>query len=285
MEPSALVSVAILCLVLFRIARDGGVCTQETFSMTKPLSLLAAASAIALAAPASAQIVSTPGVSVPSTSVPSVSTPPATVPGASVPSATGQLPTPPEGEVDTTVTTDTTVDTPVGEVTTSADAQTAAATAAPVAPAEGTVSAVVAGNADLSTLAGALTSAELIATLNSGGPYTVFAPTNQAFSLIPEATRNQLMRPEQKPALTTLLQHHVVAGNLTADDLRARIEAGGGTAELQTVAGQTLRAGLENGNIVLMGENNSKAYVTQADVAGGNGTIHVVNGILVPRLG
>ena len=265
--------------------------------MTKPLSLLVAASAIALAAPASAQLVSTPGVSVPSTSVPSVSTPPATLPGASVPRTTTapvertvertveQVPTTPQGEVDTTVTTDTRVDTPVGEVTTTADAQTAATTTAPVAPAEGTVSAAVAGNADLSTLAGALGSADLIATLNSGGPYTVFAPTNAAFSLIAESTRTQLMSPEQKPALTTLLQHHVIAGNLTADDLRARIEAGGGTATLQTVAGQTLRAGLENGNIVLMGENNSKAYVTEADVAGGNGTIHVVNGILVPRLG
>jgi uncharacterized surface protein with fasciclin (FAS1) repeats len=265
--------------------------------MTKPFSLLAAASAIALAAPASAQLVSTPSVGVPSTTVPSVQTPPATLPGATVPGTTtapvertverttSQLPAPPEGEVDATTTGDATVTTPVGDVGLSADANVAATTAAPVAPAEGTVSAAVAGNADLSTLAGALTSAELIATLNSGGPYTVFAPTNQAFSLIPEATRAQLMSPAQKPALTTLLQHHVIAGNVSEADLRAQIEAGGGTATLQTVAGQTLRASIENGNVVLMGENNSKAYVTQADVAGGNGTIHVVNGILVPRLG
>ncbi len=265
--------------------------------MTKPLSLLAAASAIALAAPASAQLVSTPSVGVPSTTVPSVQTPPATLPGATVPGTTtapvertverttSQLPAPPEGGVDATITGDATVTTPVGDVGVSADANVAATTAAPVAPAEGTVSAAVAGNADLSTLAGALTSAELIATLNSGGPYTVFAPTNQAFNLIPEATRTQLMSPAQKPALTTLLQHHVIAGNVSEADLRAQIEAGGGTATLQTVAGQTLRASIENGNVVLMGENNSKAYVTQADVAGGNGTIHVVNGILVPRLG
>lgn len=265
--------------------------------MTKPLSLLAAASAIALAAPASAQLASTPGIGVPSTSVPSASTPSTTLPGASVPgtstapveqtvdSAAETLPAPPEGDVDTSTTTDATVTTPVGEAGVSAGTNVTATAAAPVAPAEGTVSAAVAGNADLSTLAGALTSAELIATLNSGGPYTVFAPTNQAFSLIPEATRTQLMSPAQKPALTTLLQHHVVAGNVSEADLRAQIEAGGGTATLQTVAGQTLRAALENGNVVLMGENNSKAYVTQADVAGGNGTIHVVNGILVPRLG
>jgi uncharacterized surface protein with fasciclin (FAS1) repeats len=269
--------------------------------MTQPLSLLAAASAIALAAPASAQLATTPGVTVPSTSVPSVSTPSATVPGVSVPPSTTapveetvertteSLPDPAEGvtdtEVDASTTTDATVSTPVGDATVSADANVAATAAAPVAPAEGTVSAAVAGNAELSTLASALTSAELIGTLNSGGPYTVFAPTNQAFGLIPEATRTQLMSPAQKPALTTLLQHHVVAGNVTEADLRTRIEAGGGTATLQTVAGQTLRASIENGNVVLMGENNSKAYVTQADVAGGNGTIHVVNGILVPRLG
>lgn len=236
--------------------------------MTKSLSLLLSASALACAGPALAQDATMPGGNPDVTSPSQPAVPPTDMPDAPMPDA----PTP---------------DTPMPDNGTPTPAMPpeATATAEPVAPAEGTVSAAVAGNADLSTLASALASADLIATLNSGGPYTVFAPTNQAFSLIAEATRTQLMSPAQKPALTTLLKHHVVAGNVTADDLRGRIEAGSGTATLETVAGQTLRATIEEGNIVLMGENNSKAYVTEADVAGGNGTIHVVNGILVPRLG
>lgn len=232
--------------------------------MTKTLSLLLSASAMAFAAPTLAQDATMPTGNPDVTSPSQPAAPPADMPG-TAPGPDTTMPetgTPPSG-MPHEATTPT----------------------APVAPAEGTVSAVVASNAELSTLASALTAVDLVATLNSGGPYTVFAPTNQAFSLIAEGTRAQLMSPAQKPALTTLLKHHVVAGNLTAADLRARIEAGGGTATLETVAGQTLRASLENGNVVLMGENNSKAYVTEADVEGGNGTIHVVNGILVPRLG
>lgn len=237
--------------------------------MTKTLSLLLSASAMAFAAPALAQDSTMPAGN------PDVTSP--SQPAAPTADMPGTAPGP-----DTTMP-----DTPMPENGTPPSGMPHEATTptAPVAPAEGTVSAVVASNAELSTLASALTAADLVATLNSGGPYTVFAPTNQAFGLIAEGTRAQLMSPAQKPALATLLKHHVVAGNLTAADLRARIEAGGGTATIETVAGQTLRASLENGNVVLMGENNSKAYVTEADVEGGNGTIHVVNGILVPRLG
>ncbi len=150
---------------------------------------------------------------------------------------------------------------------------------------EGTIASAVAANADLSTLGGALTAADLTATLSGPGPFTVFAPTNAAFELIPAETRTSLMAPANKAALTTLLQFHVVAGNVTSAQLKQQIEAGNGTAELQTVAGQTLKASLEGEQIVLTGENNSKAYVTLADQSSSNGTVHVVNGILVPRLG
>ena len=150
---------------------------------------------------------------------------------------------------------------------------------------ESTIASAVAANADLSTLGGALTAADLTATLSGPGPFTVFAPTNAAFELIPAETRTSLMAPANKAALTTLLQFHVVSGNVTSAQLKQQIEAGNGTAELQTVAGQTLKASLEGEQIVLTGENNSKAYVTLADQSSSNGTVHVVNGILVPRLG
>ena len=167
---------------------------------------------------------------------------------------------------------------------TATDAITAAPPAATPAPA-GTIAAAVGANADLSTLGGALTAAELTATLGQPGPFTVFAPTNAAFNLIPAATLTQLMDPANKASLATILQFHVVPGNITAAQLREQITAGGGTASLQTVAGQTLRASLEGEQIVLSGENNSKAYIASADNASSNGTVHVVNGILVPRLG
>lgn len=172
---------------------------------------------------------------------------------------------------------------PTGQQSTGAQpGVTASAQAA--APA-GTIAAAVGANADLSTLGSALSATELTATLGQPGPFTVFAPTNQAFSLIPEPVRSQLMQPANREALATILKFHVVPGTITAAQLREQITAGGGTATLQTVAGQTLRASLEGEQIVLMGENNSKAYISSADNAQSNGTVHVINGILVPRLG
>jgi uncharacterized surface protein with fasciclin (FAS1) repeats len=177
--------------------------------------------------------------------------------------------------------TDATVTTP----STPAADTTTSAMSAQVAPAAGTISAAVAGNAELSTLRTALDSAGLTQTLAGTGPFTVFAPTDAAFAAIDPAVRTQLMSPAQRASLETLLKYHVVAGNISSAQLRERITAGGGTATLTTVAGQSLTAAIENGNIVLQGQNGSKAYVTTADTAESNGTIHVVNGILVPRLG
>ena len=164
-------------------------------------------------------------------------------------------------------------------------AQADAATAAPATAAGGTIAAAVAANADLSTLEGALTAADVASTLAQPGPFTVFAPTNEAFNLIAANTRAALMDPANRQALATILKFHVVQGNLTTAALRQQIQAGGGTAHLQTVAGQELTSTLEGNNIVLTGQNNSKAYITSADNAQSNGTVHVVNGILVPQLG
>ena len=158
----------------------------------------------------------------------------------------------------------------------------------PVAPAAtvpadaGTITSAVVANPQFSTLASALTAAELTATLEGPGPFTVFAPTNDAFGLLSAATREQLMLPANKAVLARILSYHVVAGRVTAADLAQQIAAGGGTAQLQTVAGVPLTAQKEGDLIVLTGANNSRAYVTQGDMAMSNGVVHVVNGVLVP---
>lgn len=153
-------------------------------------------------------------------------------------------------------------------------------TAAPTAT--GTITSAVVANPQFSILASALTTAELTATLEGPGPFTVFAPTNDAFGLLSAATREQLMLPANKAVLARILSYHVVAGRVTAADLEQQIAAGGGTAQLQTVAGVPLTAQKEGNLIVLTGASNSRAYVTQGDVAQSNGVVHVVNGVLVP---
>ena len=134
------------------------------------------------------------------------------------------------------------------------------------------------------TLVKAVTAAGLVDTLNSAGPFTVFAPTDEAFARVPAATVNSLMTPAMKPALTKVLTYHVVPGRITAADIMAKIKAGGGTAMYQTVAGENLTFHMKNGAVMLMGMGGSSAYVTQADVMQSNGVIHVVNGVLMPSM-
>ncbi len=133
-------------------------------------------------------------------------------------------------------------------------------------------------------LVAAVAAAGLVETLNGEGPFTVFAPTDEAFNRIDPAQRANLLLPEQKEALATLLTYHVVAGRVTAKDLEALIAAGGGTATLTTVQGSPITVTKVNGAIELTGVNGGKSYVTQADVQQSNGMIHVVNGILVPSV-
>lgn len=133
-------------------------------------------------------------------------------------------------------------------------------------------------------LVAAVAAAGLVDTLNGEGPFTVFAPTDEAFNRIDPAQRANLLLPEQKEALATLLTYHVVAGRVTAKDLEAQIAAGGGTATLTTVQGSPITVTKVNGAIELTGVNGGKSYVTQADVQQSNGVIHVVNGILVPSV-
>ena len=134
------------------------------------------------------------------------------------------------------------------------------------------------------TLVAAVKQAGLVDTLSGPGPFTVFAPTDDAFSKVPAASLSSLMEPANKAALTKVLTYHVVPGRITAADLMAKIKAGGGTATYTTVEGEPLTFTMANGSVMIAGMGGSSAYVTQADVMQSNGVIHVVNGVLLPTM-
>jgi uncharacterized surface protein with fasciclin (FAS1) repeats len=136
---------------------------------------------------------------------------------------------------------------------------------------------------DHTTLVAAVKAAGLVETLQSAGPFTVFAPTNEAFEKLPKGTVETLVKPKNKATLTKILTYHVVAGKLSAAELVAKIKAGNGTAELTTVSGGILKAMLKGGRVYLVDEKGGKSWVTIADVNQINGVIHVVNTVLMPN--
>jgi uncharacterized surface protein with fasciclin (FAS1) repeats len=133
------------------------------------------------------------------------------------------------------------------------------------------------------TLVAAIKAAGLVDTLSGAGPFTVFAPTNAAFSKLPAGTVETLLRPENKPMLQSVLTYHVVPGRVSAAQLVAKIKAGRGMAKLATVQGGTLTARLMAGKVVLTDEKGGRATVTQADVFQSNGVIHVTDAVSLPR--
>ncbi len=135
---------------------------------------------------------------------------------------------------------------------------------------------------DHTTLVAAVKAAGLVDTLEGPGPFTVFAPTNEAFAKLPAGTVDNLLKPENKAKLAAVLTYHVVPGKLTAKDLEAKIKAGGGKAMLKTVEGSDLIAEEKGGHIELVGAKDSRATVTIDDVEQSNGVIHVINGVLLP---
>ena len=120
-------------------------------------------------------------------------------------------------------------------------------------------------------------------TLTSAGPFTVFAPTNDAFAKLPAGTVETLLKPENKATLTKVLTYHVVAGKMSSADLRKAIKIGGGKATLKTVAGGNLTAMLEGNMIVLTDEKGGMSKVMQANVFQSNGVIHVVDSVVLPN--
>jgi uncharacterized surface protein with fasciclin (FAS1) repeats len=138
-------------------------------------------------------------------------------------------------------------------------------------------------SADHTTLVAAVKAAGLVDTLKGPGPFTVFAPTNEAFAKLPAGTVESLLKPENKEMLTKVLTYHVVAGRLSAVDLRKMIQAGNGHAELKTVSGGTLTAMMQGKNIVLKDEKGDISTVTIPNVFQSNGVIHVVDTVVLPN--
>jgi uncharacterized surface protein with fasciclin (FAS1) repeats len=133
------------------------------------------------------------------------------------------------------------------------------------------------------TLVAAVEQAGLAETLSSPGPFTVFAPTDEAFGMLPAGVMNQLMQDAAQAQLAQILSYHVLPGAVDAETLVQRIEAAGGELTLTTVEGSPLRATIVNGAVALHDEIGGVSYVTQTDVPQSNGIIHVINGVLVPE--
>jgi uncharacterized surface protein with fasciclin (FAS1) repeats len=138
-------------------------------------------------------------------------------------------------------------------------------------------------SADHTTLVAAVKAAGLVETLQSAGPFTVFDPTNEAFSKLPAGTVDTVLKPENKDTLTKVLTYHVVAGKMSSKELSKAIKAGNGTATLKTVSGGTLKATLQGKSIILTDEKGGMSKVTIADVHQSNGVIHVADNVLLPN--
>lgn len=135
---------------------------------------------------------------------------------------------------------------------------------------------------DHTTLVAAVKAAGLVETLSSPGPFTVFAPTNDAFARLPSGAVDSLLQPANLGSLRSVLTYHVVPGRITAAQLVGMIGSGGGSARIKTVEGSILTARLMDGGVTLVDEKGGMARVTQADVIQANGVIHVTDAVSIP---
>jgi uncharacterized surface protein with fasciclin (FAS1) repeats len=147
---------------------------------------------------------------------------------------------------------------------------------------KGNIVAAASASPDFETLVTAVKAAKLTDTLASKGPFTVFAPTNDAFAKLDPGTVETLLKPENRDQLTKVLTYHVVPGKVTAAALIQQIQAGNGTATLTTVEGSQLTAKLEGDKVVLTDENNRTSTVTKTDLMQSNGVIHVIDTVVLP---
>jgi uncharacterized surface protein with fasciclin (FAS1) repeats len=152
---------------------------------------------------------------------------------------------------------------------------------APMYPSKNIVQNAV-NSKDHTTLVTAVKAAGLVDTLQSPGPFTVFAPTNEAFAKLPAGTVDTLLKPENKAKLTNVLTYHVVPGRLTAKDLMEKVKAGGGKAMLKTVEGDQLTFQEKDGKLWVIDAKGGTAQVTIRNVMQSNGVIHVVDTVLLP---
>ncbi len=149
--------------------------------------------------------------------------------------------------------------------------------------AQKTVVDIAVGSKDHSTLVAAVKAAGLVETLQSAGPFTVFAPTNAAFAKLPAGTVESLLKPENKATLAKILTYHVVAGNMDAAAVVAAIKAGKGSVAVKTVSGGTLTASLKEGKVILTDEKGGVATVIATDLKAGNGIVHVIDTVVLPK--
>jgi uncharacterized surface protein with fasciclin (FAS1) repeats len=152
---------------------------------------------------------------------------------------------------------------------------------APMYPSKNIVQNAV-NSKDHTTLVAAVKAAGLVDTLESAGPFTVFAPTNDAFAKLPDGTVATLLKPENKPLLTKILTYHVVAGRLTTNDLKRMIKDGGGKAELKTVEGDPLTIEEKDSQLWLVDAKGDTAAITISNVLQSNGVIQVINTVMLP---
>jgi uncharacterized surface protein with fasciclin (FAS1) repeats len=136
---------------------------------------------------------------------------------------------------------------------------------------------------DHTTLVAAVKAAGLVDTLEGKGPFTVFAPTNEAFDKLPSGTVDTLLKSENKPMLVKILTYHVVSGKYTEAKLRKEVMQGNGTATLKTVQGDMLTLTMDGSDLVLKDQKGATAHITTANVMQSNGVIHVIDSVLQPN--
>ncbi|TXD82362.1 fasciclin domain-containing protein [Subsaximicrobium wynnwilliamsii] len=149
--------------------------------------------------------------------------------------------------------------------------------------AQETIVDVAVGNEDFSTLVTALKAADLVGALQGDGPFTVFAPTNDAFAKIDSKTLNSLLEEKNQKALANILTYHVVAGKLTAKDVTAALKNGNGTVELEALNGEEITVMQKDGKIWLKDSKGNYSEITATDVMGSNGVIHVIDTVVMPK--
>jgi uncharacterized surface protein with fasciclin (FAS1) repeats len=151
------------------------------------------------------------------------------------------------------------------------------------ATAQKTIVDVAVGNEDFSTLVAALKAADLVGALQGDGPFTVFAPTNSAFAKIDKAALADLLKPENKEALSNILTYHVIHGKLMASDVVAALKKGKGSVEVKALNGTVLTVVSKDGKIWLKDAAGNYSEITATDVAGSNGVIHVIDTVVMPK--
>lgn len=146
-----------------------------------------------------------------------------------------------------------------------------------------TIVGVAASNENFTTLVAAVKAADLVSVLNGEGPFTVFAPVNSAFDKLPEGTVANLLKPENKQLLTSILTYHVVAGEFKAEAVVAAIQKNNGSFVIPTVQGNKLTASLKDGKVILTDAKGNTSTVVITDVAASNGVIHAIDSVVMPE--